>query len=253
MPATKCRVSILGVEIDALSMEEAIIVFEQFIARRRPALVYNVNVDVCMKINRDPSLQPIYRAADLVLADGTPMTFAARFLQTPLPGRVSGSDFVPAFCRIATLRGYRVFFLGAAPGVAERASRLLQARNPGLNVAGTYAPPPGFEGNAKENARTINIVRKAAPDVMFVALGAPKQEKWLFRFRDQLRVPVSMGVGSAFDFLSERLRRAPMWMQKSGLEWTFRLAQEPQRLWRRYLLENPPFIYHVVRERLRKH
>lgn len=88
---------------------------------------------------------------------------------------------------------------------------------------------------------------------MFVALGAPKQEKWLFRFRDELRVPVSMGVGSAFDFLSERLRRAPMWMQKSGLEWTFRLAQEPQRLWRRYLLENPPFIYYVVRERLRKH
>lgn len=116
MPATKCRVSILGVEIDALTMDETIIVFERLIARRRPALVYNVNVDVCMKIKRDPSLQPIYKAADLVLADGTPMTFAARFLQTPLPGRVSGSDLVPAFCRIATLRGYRVFFLGAAPG-----------------------------------------------------------------------------------------------------------------------------------------
>jgi N-acetylglucosaminyldiphosphoundecaprenol N-acetyl-beta-D-mannosaminyltransferase len=245
------RVTVLGMGIDAVTMDEAIQAFERLIHRRRPALACSLNVDICMKARRDPELRAILRAADLVLVDGTPMMWAARFLRSPLPDRVSGSDFVPAFARAAARAGYRMFLLGAASGVAEQARAWLERRNPRLLVVGTYAPPVGFERDASENARAIDNVRRARPDVLFAALGAPKQEKWLFRFRNDLDVPVSMGIGSSLDYLAGRLRRAPGWMQRAGLEWTYRLGQEPARLWWRYLIEDPPFVYHVVRERLR--
>ncbi len=245
------RVTILGVGIDTLSMNEAIAAFQLLIAKRQPSLVCNLNVDICMKIQRDAELRAVFQAADLVLVDGTPMMWAARFLGSPLPGRVSGSDFVPAFCQVAAREGYRLFLLGAAPGIADWAQRWLESRNPGLNIVGTYAPPFGFERDERENARIIRMVGQAVPDVLFAAFGPAKQEKWLFRFRKDLQVPVCMGVGSSFDYLAGRLKRAPKWMQRWGLEWAFRLAQEPRRLWRRYLVEDPPFVYHVVRQGLR--
>lgn len=244
------RVSVLGTQIDAVTMAEAIAAFEQFIGRRHPALAFSLNVDICMKIRRDLELQKIFAQTDLVLVDGTPMMWAARFLGSALPGRVSGADFLPAFCRVAADRGYRLFLLGGLPGVAERAKQWLQSSCPGAQVVGVYAPPLGFEHDERENARIVSMVRAASPDVLFVAFGAPKDQKWLFRFREALQVPISMGVGSSFDYLAGRLKRAPQWVQRCGLEWTYRLAQEPRRLWRRYLVENPPFVYHVMRERL---
>jgi N-acetylglucosaminyldiphosphoundecaprenol N-acetyl-beta-D-mannosaminyltransferase len=245
------RLKVLEAEIDAVTMAEAFAIFERFIMLRHPALVFNVNVDICMKIHRARELQAIFHAADLVLVDGTPMMWAARFLGVPLPGRVSGSDVVPAFCQIAAERGYRIFLLGGGVGIAEGARRWLEARNPGLRVVGTYAPPFGFEKDDRENARIISAVRQAKPDVMFTAFGTPKENIWLSRFKDDLAVPVSMAVGSTFDYLAGRLKRAPMWMQRAGLEWSFRLVQEPRRLWRRYLVNDPPFIYQVLRQRLR--
>ncbi len=244
------RVTILGVEIDAVTMEEAVEAFRRLIARGRAALACNINVDICMRIQRDAQLRQIFRTADLVLVDGTPMMWAARFLGRPLPGRVSGSDFVPFFCRAAAREGFRIFLLGGEPGVADRAKRCLQARSPVPAIVGTYAPPIGFDRDEHETARVIAMIRRARPDVLFAAFGSPKQEKWLFRFRDALQVPVSMGIGSTFDYLAGRLRRAPAWMQRAGLEWTYRLAQEPRRLWRRYLLDDPPFVYHIIRQRL---
>jgi N-acetylglucosaminyldiphosphoundecaprenol N-acetyl-beta-D-mannosaminyltransferase len=188
----------------------------------------------------------------LVLVDGTPMMWAARFLGTPLPGRVSGSDFVPAFCPIAAKAGHRIFLLGAAPGIAESAKSWLQRKATGLRIVGTYAPPFGFERDKRESDRVISVVTRTQPDVLFTAFGSPKQEKWLFRHYHDMNVPVSMGVGSTFDYLAGRLKRAPMWMQRAGLEWSYRLAQEPRRLWRRYLLDDPPFIFHILRQRLQR-
>ena len=244
------RIAILGVPIDAVTMAGAVSAFETLIARRRPALAFSLNVDICMKIQRDDGLRTIFDHADLVLVDGTPMTWAARFLGSPLPGRVSGSELLPAFCRVAAVRGYRVFLLGGLPGVVERARRRLETDNPGLQIVGTYAPPFGFEHDQAENTRIVAMIQAASPDALFVALGSPKEILWLARFRDVLRVPISMGVGSSFDYLAGRLKRAPRWLQRLGLEWSYRLAQEPRRLWRRYLIENPPFVYHVMRERL---
>jgi N-acetylglucosaminyldiphosphoundecaprenol N-acetyl-beta-D-mannosaminyltransferase len=246
------RTMILGVGIDRLTMDEAVMAFQRLIARGSPALAVSLNVDICMQIQRDEDLREIYRGADLVLVDGTPMMWAARFLGTPFPGRVSGSEFVPTFCVTAAREGYAIFLLGAAPGVAEKAKRQLEHEHRGLRIVGTYAPPAGFERDERENARIVQIVQQARPDVLFTAFGTPKQEKWLVRFRDELRVPVAMGVGSSFDYLAGRLKRAPMWMQRAGIEWTYRLMQEPRRLWKRYLLEDPPFVYHVVKQRLRQ-
>jgi exopolysaccharide biosynthesis WecB/TagA/CpsF family protein len=245
------RVTILGVEIDAVTIDEAIGTIPRFIANRRSALVFWLNVDNLMKVKRDPELRAIFRASDLVLVDGTPMMWAARFLGSPLPGRVSGSDFVPAFCRAAATEGHRIFLLGALPGVADAAKDRLERMNPGLRIVGTYAPPFGFEKDACECARIVSLVRAAAPDVLFVAFGAPKEQKWLYRFRNELNVPASMGVGSTLDYLGGRLKRAPLWLQRAGLEWSYRLMQEPRRLWRRYLLEDPPFVLHVIGERFK--
>lgn len=248
----RARISILGVEIDALTIDGAIDAFRHAIAGRTPRLALAVNVDVCMKIQRDSELRRVFQQADLVFIDGTPMMWAARFLGRPMPGRVSGSDFVPAFCAAAAREGYSIFLLGGAPGIAEAARRSLERHSGALRVAGVYVPPLGFERDDQENARIVRMVRQARPDVLLAAFGCPKQEKWLFRFREELQVPISMGVGSTFDYLAGRLRRAPLWMQKAGIEWTYRLMQEPRRLWKRYLIDDVPFVYHVVRQRFRQ-
>lgn len=244
------RITILGIEIDAVTMEEAVEEFRRLVARKTPSLACSLHVDLCMKIQRDPELRAIYKGADLVLVDGTPMMWAARFLGTPLPERVSGSEFLLAFCLTAAREGHRIFLLGAAPEIARRAKDWLEGHYPGLAIAGTYSPPLGFERDPGENAHIVRIVRQAKPDVLFAALGPSKQEKWLARFHDELEVPVSMGIGSSFDYLAGRLKRAPVWLQQMGLEWSYRLMQEPRRLWRRYLLDDPPFVFHVIKQRL---
>jgi N-acetylglucosaminyldiphosphoundecaprenol N-acetyl-beta-D-mannosaminyltransferase len=213
--------------------------------------VFNVNVDICMQILRNPELRAMYDSADLVLADGTPMLWASRALGSPLPARVSGSDFLPAFCAEAARVGYRIYLLGARPGVVDRARDALMCMYSGLRIVGTYAPPFGFEDDRGENTGIIGRIQATSPHVLFVALGAPKEQRWLIRHRSELKVPVSMGIGSSFDYLAGRLRRAPAWMQRLGLEWTYRLSQEPSRLWRRYLINDPPFLYYLAREMIR--
>lgn len=246
------RITLFGIPVDALTVSQTIDIFHQMIESRQCHLVFNLNVDICMQLIRNQIPRDIYHGADLILVDGTPMMWAARLLGTPLPARVSGSDFVPAFCSAAASRGYRLFFLGARPGVAKRASELLTRRHPTLKVVGTYAPPLGFEHDVIENTRVIERVRGASPDVLFVALGAPKEQLWLRQYQIALGVPVSMGIGSSLDYLAGRLMRAPVWMQRAGLEWLYRLAQEPRRLWRRYLIDDPPFAYYLLREMIQR-
>ncbi len=244
------RVTILDVGFDPLTIDEVIAACRRFIRLRKPSLVWTVNVDGCMKARRNAEFRMIINSGDLVLVDGTPMMWAARLLGSPLPDRVSGSDFVPAFCSVAAREGYGIFLLGGAPGVPEAAKCWLELRNPGLNIVGTCAPPLGFEHDQRINEQIIESVRERKPDVLLVALGQPRQERWLFRFRDTLGVPMAMNVGSTFDYLADRLQRAPAWVQRAGLEWTYRLAQDPCRLWRRYLIDDSPFVYHVLRQRL---
>ena len=227
-----------GVPLHRVSFEETLDLMESYIAERVPSLVCTVNVNQLYAFRRDAAFRAAYWRARLLVADGRPLLWAAKASGEPLPAHVPGSRLLPAFAERAAARGYRLFFLGAAPGIAEEAARLLEGRNPGLNVVGCYSPPLGFECDAALNSETIARVKAATPDALFVAFGAPKQEKWLATPLKELAVPVSVGIGSTFDSLASRGQAAPDWATRNGLEWYYRFALEPKRLWKRYLLEN---------------
>ena len=205
------------------------------------------NVDHLVRCSRAPELRPLYDEADLCVADGMPLIWASRLLGAPLPERVAGSDLFPALCSRAAELGLRVFFLGGAPDVAKAAAECLTDRDPRLQVAGTYCPPFGFENDPAENNRIIATVRDAAPDMLFVGLGSPKQEKWIVANRQACGARLSLGVGISFSFACGHVRRAPRWMQRAGMEWLHRMVQEPGRLTKRYLVDDLAFARLLLR------
>ena len=231
--AARSPIAILGISIDPLTLPGAIERIEQMIASRRPHRVVTANVDFLVQARKDVELRRILLESDVVLCDGTPLVWASRLLGNPLPERVAGADLVPQILPVAARKGYRVFFLGAAPEIAEKAVARLRCLHPDLIIAGHYSPPYGqlLEMNHPEIARRI---RDAAPDLLLVSLGCPKQEKWIAMHYRSLGVPVCIGVGATVDFLAGQMKRAPLWMRRSGTEWLFRLAQEPRRLFKRY-------------------
>lgn len=238
----------LGIPFSNIGFEEVCKAVDARVASREPGFIVTPNVNLVCTYQRNSEFREAYKRAFMWLPDGTPLLWVARVLGVRLVEKLSGSDMVPWLSAHAAKKGYRVYFLGGRPCSAEKAAERLKLRNPDLIVAGYSCPPFGFEKDAEENARTIAEVRAARPDILFVALGTPKQEVWLARHLRDLDVPVSMGVGAAFDFLAGALRRAPRWMQHAGLEWVWRLMQEPRRLWRRYLVEDMIIVPMVLRE-----
>ena len=239
-------VVLLGVRVDDVTYEEALAIIEGFIREGTPHQVVTVNPEFVMAARRDEVFRRILNAADLALPDGIGLVWASHLLGRPLRERVAGSDLVPKIAALAAERGYRLFLLGAAEGVAEEAARRLQEQNPGLVVAGTYAGSPAVE----EEEEIVALVREARPHVLFVAYGAPAQDKWIARNLGRLGVPVCMGVGGAFDFIAGVAKRAPRWVQRLGLEWLHRLLHQPWR-WRR-MLALPKFAWLVMWEHLTK-
>ena len=240
---------LLGVPVDSLTMDEALDAMERLIQARRPSYIVTPNVDVLVQLQRDREFKRIYDGASLVVPDGVPLMWAASFLGKPLKEKVSGSDLFVKFCERASQKGHKVYFMGAMPGVAVKAAEILTQRYPGLNVVGTYSPSFGFEKNEAECALIVQKITEAKPDVLFIGLGSPKQEKWTDRFKAQYNVPVTVGVGISFDYVAGTVKRAPRWMQDAGLEWSWRLAMEPKRLWRRYLVNDPVFFWLVLRQK----
>jgi N-acetylglucosaminyldiphosphoundecaprenol N-acetyl-beta-D-mannosaminyltransferase len=244
------RTNILGIKVDRVSMAATIAKIDEFIAARTPHLIITPNVDHLIKARHDKEFKRIYEEADLAVPDGVPLLWAARFLGQPLVERVNGTDLFEALCAHAARRGYRVFFLGAAPGVAAKAARNLEKRHPGLRVVGTYSPPFDFFNDFAENKHIEEMVKEARPDILFVGLGAPKQEKWLHRRMHKLNVPVSIGIGASFEYVAGVSPRAPKWMQRSGLEWLHRVIQEPGRYWKRYVIDDAKFFPLVFAQRV---
>jgi N-acetylglucosaminyldiphosphoundecaprenol N-acetyl-beta-D-mannosaminyltransferase len=226
-------VAILGVPFDPVTIDGAITHIEAMIASRRSHYVVTANVDFLVQAHRDVELRRILLDADLVLCDGTPLVWASRWLGNRLPERVAGSDLAPALLQAAAAKGRRIFFLGAAPGVAAEAAERLRHEYPSLNIVGHYAPPFA-DLLAMDNARIVERIREARPDILLVSFGCPKQEKWIAMNHRALGVPVAIGVGATIDFLAGRVKRAPRWMRHSGTEWIYRLCLEPRRLFRRY-------------------
>jgi len=241
-------VRLFGIDFSNLSYEELCRFVDQRIAAREPGYVFTPNVDHAVKFERCSDFREAYRGAMLRLVDGTVLMWACHWLGKPVKEKLSGSDIVPAFSEYAAEKGYSIFLFGAAPGIAGKAAETLRGRFPGLNVVGTYCPPMGFEEDEAENAKAIEAVRMASPDFLFVALGSPRQEIWIAQHSGELGVPVTMGIGATLDFIAGRVKRAPRWMQRAGLEWVWRLLQEPRRLWKRYLIEDSAFLGMFIRE-----
>ena len=241
---------ILGIPIDDLTMPEALARLDDFIrvgrATGKSHQVATVNADFVVKALDDPELRGILQEADMATADGMPLVWGARLLGVNLAGRVTGADMVPALAERASEKGYRIYLLGAAPGVAARAAEILQARHPALQIVGVVSPPYG--SILEMDPAIAEGVRAARPDILLVAFGNPKQEKWISMHSRTLQVPVMIGVGGTLDFIAGVTRRAPDWMQRSGLEWLFRLVHEPKRLWRRYVIDMAGFGVFFVRQ-----
>jgi len=200
---------------------------------RRPHYLATANVDFLVQAARDVELRRILFDAHLVLCDGTPLVWASRILGNPLPERVAGSDLIPLLLQVAEEKGFRPYFLGATPDAIESAMQKVKEKHPGLNIAGYYSPP--FNRLLEMDHEEIRQrILNASPDLLFVGFGCPKQEKWINMHYRSLGVPVSVGVGGTIDFLAGKLARAPRWMQRSGTEWIYRMAQEPRRLAGRY-------------------
>lgn len=243
------RVMIAGVAIDNITMTGALHFIEERIRQKDASYMVTPNVDHIVKLQKDVEFRHIYEQATAALPDGMPVLWAGRFLKTPLKEKVSGSDLVYKICETAALKGYRLFFLGGRPGAARQAKERLNKRFPSLRIVGTHCPPMGFELDAGENKKIEVMIKGVRPDILLVGLGAPKQEKWIYKYHKRLQVPVSIGVGASFEFMAGMVKRAPRFMQRAGLEWFWRLMMEPRRLWKRYLVNDMQFFWLILTQK----
>jgi N-acetylglucosaminyldiphosphoundecaprenol N-acetyl-beta-D-mannosaminyltransferase len=239
------RVNILGVGVSAVHMALTLQAIEAWIVQRVPHYVCVTGVHGVMESQRDAALRRIHNAAGLVTPDGMPLVWLSWVLGFRQVRRVYGPDLLLAMCERSALRGYRHFFYGGAPGVADALVRRLQGRFPTLQVVGTACPP--FRPlTPEEDLAIVEQINAAQPDIIWVGLSTPKQERWMATHVQRVSAPVLIGVGAAFDFVAGVKRQAPRWLQHSGLEWLFRLLLEPRRLWRRYLSNNPRFLWLIL-------
>jgi N-acetylglucosaminyldiphosphoundecaprenol N-acetyl-beta-D-mannosaminyltransferase len=245
-PSPRRTFSVLGVNVDAVQIPDAISRIENWIAAgERGRYVTLTNVHAVMEAHHDASFQQVLNQAAMVCPDGMPLVWLGRLRGLGLQRRVYGPDLFWDFCRATQSRHYKHYFYGGAPGVADRLAQQLQQTFPGVRIAGCYSPPFRSLSDAEKSA-VVKMINQAAPDLLWVGLGCPKQEFWMHEYAGLLNVPVMLGVGQAFDIYAGNLRQAPGWMREHGLEWLFRLCLEPRRLWKRYLVYNTGFLFAIA-------
>lgn len=241
--------------IDRITMDYAVVLVVEALLQRgkQPLLtVVGANAHLVTMAERNRRFAQAMQDADIVVPDGISIVMASRVLGAPIPERVTGGDLMERMCAESACHGFRVFFLGGLPGAAVLAAHNLRERYPGLQICGTYWPSPGFDKDPAQLAAIRKVIADAAPDLLCVAFGAPKQEIWMRENRAHLKAGAIMAVGAAFDTQAGLRRRAPQWVQAIALEWLFRLVMEPRRLWRRYLIGNTQFILLVLRQWVRQ-
>jgi N-acetylglucosaminyldiphosphoundecaprenol N-acetyl-beta-D-mannosaminyltransferase len=235
-PGNRPPVALLGVALHSVTTEETLRQIEAMIVSRQPRYVVTANVDFLIQARKDVELHRLLLEADLAVCDGMPLVWASGWLGNPLSERVAGSDLVPQLIELAARKKYRIFFLGGAPDVTVEAVNVLSRQFPELVIAGHYSPPfrPLLD---MDHDTIVQRIQAAKPDLLFLSFGCPKAEKWMGMNFHKVGVPVTISVGATIDFLAGRMKRAPLWMRRYGLEWCFRLWQEPRRLWRRYVTD----------------
>lgn len=244
------RCNILGVGVSAINMTQAIATIEEWIAQRQSKYICVTPVHAVMDCYHDPSLKPIFNNSGLTTPDGMPVVWLLRLYGHKEVDRVYGPDLMRTVCQRSTEANYRHFFYGGAEGVPEKLAQTLGRLYPGLNVVGTYSPP--FRAlTPAEDQEVIDRINRTQPDIVWVGLGSPKQERWMAAHVQKIEGATLIGVGAAFDFLTNRKPQAPRWLQRSGLEWVFRLLCEPRRLAYRYLVNNPLFVWLMLTQTLK--
>lgn len=238
------KVKILNLEIDNFSQTE-------FLEKFHSGVLFTPNVDHLMRLQKDPEFRKAYSISDYKICDSQIVVYASRFLGTPIEERISGADFFPAFYNYhKNNQDIRIFLLGAAKGVASQAQRKINQKVGRNIIVGSYSPPFGFEKDRAECEHIVNIINNSGATVLALGLGSPKQEKWILKYKKFLpNVKILMGLGATIDFEAGHIKRCPRWMGQVGLEWFFRLSCEPQRLWKRYLLDDIPFLLLVLKQK----
>lgn len=236
------RIKFLNTYIDNLTMKETVLRIDEIIKKGKPSYVVTPNVDHIVKLEKDEEFKKVYSEADLIVTDGMPLIWISKLLKTPIKEKVSGSDLFPKVCELAAEKNYTLFLLGAATGVAEKAAKNLCKKYKGLDIVGMYSPSYGFEENENEINEIIRMINGCKPDILAVGLGAPKQEKFIYKYKEQLGVPISLAIGATIDFEAGNIKRALKWMQKSGFEWFYRLCKEPKRMFKRYIIDDLKII-----------
>jgi N-acetylglucosaminyldiphosphoundecaprenol N-acetyl-beta-D-mannosaminyltransferase len=238
------RSNVLGCPVDQMTIPQCLDYFESVIAAGRSCHIVVINAAKVVKARSDRLLAEIIQSADLVGADGVPVVWASRLLGDPLPARVNGTDLMEALFEMAARKSYSVFLLGARPQVIENAVNRLRRQYPNLRIAGYRH---GYFTSEDEEQQAAAMISASRPDILMLGMSTPMKEIWVSRHKELLNVPVIHGVGGSFDIVGGITKRAPKWMQNSGLEWLYRLYQEPRRMWRRYLLTNSVFVWLVFR------
>ena len=241
------RIQFLNTYIDNLTLAEAKGKVDEFIHEEGYHYVVTPNSDIVVKMQDDPELKQICDNADLILTDGQIVVKISKYLGNPIKERVCMTDFVWPVFDLAVEKGYKVFLFGGKEDVLENATLNIKKRVPELQIAESYSPPLGFEKDEKKLEEANERIRKSGADILIVFLGCPKQEKFIANNRDKYQIPISITMGGCVDFIAGRVKRAPVWMQRVGLEWFFRFLQEPKRMWKRYFVDDMR-IFKMVRE-----
>ena len=241
------KIQFLNIYVDNLTMEEAVDEIDQMIATDRKGYIVTPNMDGIVILEEDEMFQKAYDEAALVLTDGKPLIWISHLLRAPIKEKVSGSDLFPELCGRAAEKGYTIFILGAEEGVAPKAIANMKKKYPDIRFCGYYSPPYGFEKKTDELKKTIDRINEAKPDILAVALGAPKGEKFLYQVRDRINAKISLQIGATIDFMAGKVKRAPKWMSDMGFEWLFRIMQEPKRLLKRYVRDAVKIIPIIIK------
>lgn len=244
------KINIGGTGISQVSLDQTMDLFDQWINHKEKRRVCITPVNCVVWAHKNQALQELYNKADLTLCDGVPLIWAARFLGNQPLNRVTGLDLLPRYMKRCYQQQHTQFFLGAKEGVAGLLRQQSELQYPGIKICGTYSPPFAEKFSEEENEKMIQMINAARPDILWVSLTAPKQDYWIQEHLHRLDVHIAIGVGGAFEVAAGLIDRAPVFMQKNGLEWLYRFYKEPRRLFRRYFIEAPAFFPIIIRQRL---
>ena len=245
------KVNILGVPISNITNEHLLESFTERIGQKQKTQVCITPVNSVLAAIKDPQVLSIYNASEYVLCDGTPIKWAAGFLNTPIVERITGLDLLPNLVAHCAKHDFSIFLLGASPGVGEQLKQTIHAQYPHCKVVGVYVPPFMKVFSEEENIKMIDAINAVSPDVLLVSLTAPKQDIWIAENLHRVNASIQIGIGGAFEVMAGLAKRAPKWMHTAGLEWLYRFIQEPKRLFRRYFIEAPLFIPLILKQKLR--